>query len=408
MPKELDRRIRGTVREAIVEEFLRNSFHFPLANILIELVLEGPGHYLLSMDFWASLLAPAIQAMVLGRGTFQGRGRPLLGNLIGPLIYTCIDYLSAPGEFITMPFHYAYWGFALLVGTIQELRLRTQGRAHYLLILVENLVRSSILIVMYWFIEGITEPKYADPGLFMANKSHAFIMMAILFLGVIMGLEDARAHRFLLLLQDTAGQLSTFSRWLLGQDMLSAAITDPASLTLIRRKRAVLFVDIRKFTEWSEQQTPERVVSMLNHYYDVAEKALADSQVIQFKYTADEIMVFFASPLMAVQAALRLRHELAEALGGYGLRAGAGINYGPVVEGLFGSSEFKRYDIIGDTVNTAKRICSAAEGGELLVSALTLAQAGRTIHSSACREIIAKGKSRPLQVHVVEDSVPLS
>jgi class 3 adenylate cyclase len=401
MPHELDRRIRGTVRGAMVEEFLRNSFHFPLANILIELVLEGPGHYLISMDFMASLVAPAIQAVVLGHGSFYGRSRPLLGNLIGPLIYSCIDFLSSPAEFISMPFHYAYWVFALLVGIIQELRLRTRGGGLHLLILVENLVRSSILMVMYWFIGVITEPKYVDPGLFMANRSHLFILSAMLFLGVIVGLEDVRAQRFLLLLQDTAGRLTTFSRWLLGRNMLSVAITDPASLTLMRRKRAVLFVDIRKFTAWSEEQAPEMVVSMLNHYYDVAEKTLVNGGVIQFKYTADEVMAFFATPWEAVRAAIQLRQALAEVLGGYGLQAGAGINYGPVVEGLFGSSEFKRYDIIGDTVNTAKRICSAAEGGELLISALTLEQAGKEIPIRACREIIAKGKSRPLAVHVV-------
>lgn len=401
MPHELDRRIRGTVRWAILEEFLRNSFHFPLANILIELVLEGPSHYLLSMDFLASLVAPAIQAVFLGQGSFHGHPRPLLGNLIAPLIYTCIDFLSSPAEFIAMPFHCAYWGFALLVGIIQELRLRYHGRGEQLLILAENMVRSSILLVMYWFIECITEPKYADPALFLHNKSHLFILSAMLFLSIIVGLEDARAQRFLLLVQETAGQLTTFSRWLLGRNMLSTAITDPAALTLMRRERAVLFVDIRDFTSWSERQTPEMVVSMLNHYYEVAEKTLADGHAIQFKYTADEVMAFFSTSLEAVQAALQLRPAMAEVLDGYGLRAGAGIHFGPVVEGLFGSSEFKRYDIIGDTVNTAKRICSAAEGGELLISGWALEQAGTTIRTLARREIIAKGKGRPLEVYGV-------
>lgn len=400
MPKELDQRIRGTVRGAVVEEFLRNSFHFPLANILIELVLEGPGHYLTSTDFMASLAAPAVQAIVMGRWSFQGKARPFLGNLIGPLIYSLLDLAAAPGEFLSMPFHYAYWGFALVIGLIQELRLRFPNTGQNLLILAENMVRSSILMVMYWFIERLTEPKYADPGVFLLNKSHVFILLSMLFLSAIVGLEDARAQRFLVLLRDTAGQLTTFSRWLLGRNMLSLAISDPASLTQIRRNRAVLFADIRNFTEWSEQQPPERVVSMLNRYYDGAEKCLADCGVIQLKYTADEIMAFFASTPEAVRAALMLQHAMGDTLSGYGLRAGAGIHYGPVVEGLFGSSELKRYDIIGDTVNTAKRICSAAAGGELLVSGQAFETAEGTMQSLETREIFAKGKSRPLEVHL--------
>lgn len=103
MPKELDQRIRGTVRGAVVEEFLRNSFHFPLANILIELVLEGPGHYLTSTDFMASLAAPAAQAIVMGRWSFQGKTRPFLGNLIGPLIYSLLDLAAARANFSPCP-----------------------------------------------------------------------------------------------------------------------------------------------------------------------------------------------------------------------------------------------------------------------------------------------------------------
>lgn len=401
MPQLLDKRIRGTVRGAIVEEFLQNAFHFPLANILIELVLEGPRHYLFSLDFAASLIAPAIQAIIIGRWRFKGKNRPLPGNLISPLVYTAIDSLASPGEFFAMPFHYAYWGFAITIGIIQELGSRLQGNARHLLILVENMVRSGILIVMYWLVERLTEPKYADPGVFIQNKSHIFIMLAVLFLSLIVGLEDARAQRFLGLLRETAGQLSIFSRWFLGRNMLSLAISDPDSLTLARRNRAVLFIDIRGFTEWSERQAPERVVSMLNQYYDVAEKSLTDSGAIQLKYSADEVMAFFASLPEALQAALKLHEATAGALGDFGLRAGTGLHYGPVVEGLFGSSELKRYDIIGDTVNTAKRICSAAAGGELLVSGQALENTGGLVPTLEKRQIFAKGISHPLEVHVV-------
>ena len=50
------------------------------------------------------------------------------------------------------------------------------------------------------------------------------------------------------------------------------------------------------------------------------------------------------------------------------LQVGIGINYGEAFAGYLGSERRLEYTVIGDTVNTAKRICSAAQGDEILVS----------------------------------------
>lgn len=397
----IEERIRGTQKSAVILEFLKNSFHFPLANILLELVLEGPAHYIVSLDFYSSLLAPAVQAYFLGSWSYKGRPRPLLGNLIGPTIYSLVDMAVSADEFFLMPFHYAYWGFALGIGIIQELRLRVGERWQSAFILVENILRSSILAVMYWFMEKLTEPKYADPAVFFNNRSHIFILSAILFLGIVVGLDDARSQRFLAILRDTASRLQTFSNWLLGRNMLSMAMTDPDALSLVRRERTVMFMDIRGFTSWSEQQEPEVVVGMLNNFYALSESVFATSGVIHTKYTADEVMAFFADAKDGLRSAYRMHTACAGELAAFGLSAGTGVHAGFVVEGLLGSNEVKRYEIIGDTVNTAKRICSAAEGGELLVSDEVLAKTGALCVVLSSREVSAKGKSAPLSVHSV-------
>jgi class 3 adenylate cyclase len=402
MSKLVEERIRGTLSSTIILEFLKNSFHFPLANILIELVLEGPAHYLQSLDFYASLLAAVVQAYFLGRWTYEGKPRPLAGNLIGPMIYTVLELSSTPAaDFFALPFHYAYWGFALGIGIIQKLRIMVGEEQEELLILLENIVRSGILAVMYWFIEVLTEPKYQDSSLFFANKSHIFILSAILFISIIAGLNDALSQRFLGILRKTTVQLQTFSNWLLGRNMVSLALTDPQSLSLVRRERTVIFMDIRGFTQWSEQQDPEVVVKMLNRYYEVAETILASSGVIMLKYTADEVMAFFAEVADASLATSRMHAACSKELAPFGLTVGTGINMGLVVEGLLGSAELKRYEIIGDTVNTAKRICSAADGGELLIAEAVLRKTGGIFKVQETREIIAKGKSEPLRVCVV-------
>ncbi|MDD5285467.1 MAG: adenylate/guanylate cyclase domain-containing protein [Desulfuromonadaceae bacterium] len=402
MSKLIEERIRGTLRGAVILEFLKNSFHFPLANILIELVLEGPAHYVRSLDFYASIGAASIQAYFLGRWSYEGKPRPFVGNLIGPLFYSVVEIITAPDEFFSMPFHYAYWGFALGIGIIQKLRLMSGEERQELLILIENVIRSGILAVMYWLIEMLTEPKYADLSLFFTNKSHIFMLSALLFMSIIVGLDDARSQRFLHILRGTTEQLQTFSNWLFGRNMLSMAMTDPAALSLVRRERSVIFMDIRGFTGWSEQQEPETVVKMLNRYYETAETVLGSFNVIMLKFTADEVMAFFADAAEGSKAAWRLHGACTTELSEFGLSVGTGVNTGLVVEGLLGSSELKRYEIIGDTVNTAKRICSAAESGELLVSKELFLKTEGFFKLIESREITAKGKSVPLEVCVVE------
>ena len=170
------------------------------------------------------------------------------------------------------------------------------------------------------------------------------------------------------LLQATAGQLRKYSEWLLGKEILSAAISDRNTLALQRRERTVIFMDIRGFTSWSENRTPETVVNMLNDYFEQAEQIWTTSSVIKTKHTADEIMAIFPAEMDAVSSAVRLNHEIGNFLKPFNLTAGIGIHNGYLVEGLIGSKEVKMYDIIGDTVNTGKRICDQALGGEILVS----------------------------------------
>jgi class 3 adenylate cyclase len=86
-------------------------------------------------------------------------------------------------------------------------------------------------------------------------------------------------------------------------------------------------------------------------------------------------------------------------LGEYDLGAGIGLNTGRLVEGLLGSKDVKFYDVIGDTVNTAKRIESAASKTETLISETTRLVLGEDAAVGPARQIEAKGKEAPVTVY---------
>ncbi len=274
--------VRGTLYSNVTREFFTNSAHFPIVLILLELLINGPSLYLSEPEIYILLLAAGIQAYWLGVHEYQGRPRPFWGNLIAPALYAVAEILLELSEegllggakdFFSAPHHIAFWIFALCMGTLQHLRLRWQeGIVGAMLIVLENLARTLILGVMYFIFEQTSQADTETTlELFLHDPSHIFIILSLLFIGILMGFAHLNAENFLQRLRATSQQLHVYSTWLLGSQLLDSAMQDPASLTLQRRERAVLFMDIRGFTAWSELQSPEAVVGMLNHYFEVAE-----------------------------------------------------------------------------------------------------------------------------------------
>lgn len=361
------------------------------------MLLEGPLAYLFVPDLYTILLAGLTQAWFLSRWEGTSRPRRFFGNLIGPALYTLIEAALEGASFFAAPHHIAYWGFALAIGALQAARWGSAGSVTPVTLVVENVVRASILFAMYVIFEMLSDTTQTKSfANFFNDPSHRFVALATLLLGLSLGLSNLTGQRHLDLLKQTSEQLKTYSEWLLGRDLLGKLLADPHALTLSRQERAVLFMDIRGFTRWCDTRAPEEIVALINRYYAVAETLLGRHRTIKFKLSADEVMAVFPTPQDAATAAQELLAEIGELLGGHGLGAGIGIHAGPLVEGLLGSG-VKFYDVIGDTVNTAKRIESAAGAGEALVSEA----AGATLHLGERREITAKGKEAPLVVFVL-------
>ena len=378
-------------------DFFTHSGHVPLVMLILEALLAKPG-YFAGPDPYLLVIAGVFQAVVMELLAARGRPHPFAANLAGPALYSLVETALEGAHFFQQWHHQAYWGFAFGFAMLQWAQARWAKLAEPL-VLAESVLRSAIPLVMYALFEARSKDTAFSLEHFLADHAHVFLAIVLLLLGVLLGFADINLRRSMTTIRALAARLRQYSEWSLGRDILERAMADERTLALQRVERAILFMDIRGFTAWSEQQAPEAVVGMLNSFYRGAEEALGEIRPIKLKYTADEVMAVFEDAADAVNAGQRMLASAHALLAESHLTAGAGVHCGQVVEGVLGGEGARAYDFIGDTVNTAQRLCDAATAGELLVSVSACNAAG--IVPAQYRDVVAKGKRELLQAAVI-------
>ncbi|MBC7555403.1 MAG: response regulator [Chryseobacterium sp.] len=136
----------------------------------------------------------------------------------------------------------------------------------------------------------------------------------------------------------------------------------------------VVFIDICGFTSISEKETPNNVVKLLNNYFDVMVKEIIAQNGITDKFMGDCVMAVFKGDYhldRAIDASIAIRNSINKlpSENDYSPQVSIGINSGEMISGNIGSVTLKRLDftVIGDTVNTAQRLQSAAKIGQILI-----------------------------------------
>ena len=175
-----------------------------------------------------------------------------------------------------------------------------------------------------------------------------------------------------------------------------------------------MFIDIRGFTAMSENTSSDAVLQMLNEYFEVIVEVVFRHEGTVDKFIGDEMMVIWGAPVShdddpvrAVRSALEIHSELAEfnkqrlAAGKQEINIGIGINTGSLVAGYIGSTRTMSYSVIGDTVNTASRLCSAAKAGQIVISENTFEKINNSFAVDEIEAIQAKGKNKPIRVYNV-------
>ncbi len=181
---------------------------------------------------------------------------------------------------------------------------------------------------------------------------------------------------------------------------------------------SVVFIDIVGFTALSEIMTPKQVGELLSDFYGAVAETVELYQGTIDKFIGDCAMIIFGIAKEDDQHAfhaiaycvffrklMTLLNRLRIVQGKLPVHFRIGINTGDMLAGYIGSTERVQYTVVGDAVNIASRLCSAAVSDQILITEDTLrvpALADK-LNVTAYESIQVRNKSNPLSTYLVHD-----
>lgn len=174
---------------------------------------------------------------------------------------------------------------------------------------------------------------------------------------------------------------------------------------------SMLFADIRGSTALAEGMNATEFKQLIDRFYQVATRILIRSDAMIDKLIGDEVAAFFLPGLagvgyarLAVDSARELLVETGHRdTSGPWVPVGVGIHTGVAFVGAVGNAEgMVDVTALGDAVNTASRLASQAQKGEILLSEQTRVAAGMDASGLEKRSLDLKGKSEPFEARVMQ------
>jgi adenylate cyclase len=200
-----------------------------------------------------------------------------------------------------------------------------------------------------------------------------------------------------------------------GLDVARKALEQQPSLGGQAQTVSALFVDVVGSTALAEDQPPDRVVALLNRFFEIVVSVVDEHGGMVNKFEGDAALCVFGAPIecddhaaRALGAARALRARLDAAEGG--LEAAIGVACGEAVAGYVGAESRFEYTVIGDPVNEASRLTELAKHRprRLLASADTVTCAGdaEAAHWEIDGEVTLRGRRTPTRLAVPREQAP--
>jgi DNA-binding response OmpR family regulator len=183
---------------------------------------------------------------------------------------------------------------------------------------------------------------------------------------------------------------------------------DDSILHSHRRKVAMLFADLRGWTDFVDSVEPEELMQVLGEFHRTIGGLVRRFDATVGFLEGDGVQLFFNDPTEVPDAALRavrlgcaLREEMTDLTPqwrkrGYELDFGAGIALGYATCGEVGFDGRSDYAAIGSVTNLASRLADEAVAGQVLIAQRLYAEVERDVDVEPAGEFTLKGFRRPV------------
>ena len=240
-------------------------------------------------------------------------------------------------------------------------------------------------------------------------SAEPLLAATLVFAGLVISdyLKEAKERRFI---HDTFGKY-------LAPAVVDYIIENPETLNQMdgeRRLMTIFFSDIERFTTISEELGPERLVRLINEYFEEMTTIIMNNRGTVDRFEGDAIMAFFGAPVQfddhaqrACIACIEMQQKLDELRirwrkqGIPLIHSRMGVNSGPVMVGNLGSFSRKQYSVVGDAVNLAARLetINKQYGTYLLIGESTYEAAASVTEAREIDIVRVVGKTQPVRIY---------
>ncbi len=211
------------------------------------------------------------------------------------------------------------------------------------------------------YLEVFLSPNFAPPG--SRYQEVLMLITVAILLAIVMHRARRTVHLHLKADSERKTLAEVFGRYV-PRSIADAVVSERGSLAPVHREATVLFVDLAGFTRLTERLGAERIVEILNEYFDTVTRIISEHNGVVTQFQGDAVLATFNVPIedtkhaeSGVEAASDIVAKISSSrFGNEELDVRIGVNTGPLIAGNVGGGGRQSYTVHGDAVNLAARL----------------------------------------------------